>query len=119
MPVTAVSNTLSTKGPGNNYIKWSSVINGNTGAAVQLSGFFDVTVQITGTFGGATCTIQGSMDNINWATLNDKQGIALGLTAAGMKRVQEFPLYIRPSVASGDGTTLLTIQINAIRFKSA
>jgi len=93
-------------------IGWTGLLNGDTGEAIELVDYADRTATITGTFGtGGSITMQGSNDNSNWFSLTDPQGNAITKTAAGMEIIVEAPLYIRPSVTAGDGTTSLTVQI--------
>ena len=75
----------------------------------------DKTVHITGTAGsGLSIKIEGSNDNSNWVTLTDPQGSALIFTAIDkISVVQENPLYIRPNVTAGDGSTSITVIISA------
>lgn len=81
--------------------------NADTGIASNISRWADRTVHVTGTFGGATVTIQGSNDNTNWVTLNDTNGAALTFTAAGMKIMAENPSYTRAITSGGAGTTVV------------
>lgn len=93
-------------------IGWTGLLNGDTGAAVEMVDFADKTVTFTGTFGaGGTIKLQGSNDNSNWFDMTDGQGNAISKTAAGMELVAEGPRYIRPSVTAGDGTTSLAAQV--------
>jgi hypothetical protein len=72
--------------------------------------FIERCVTVHGTFGaGGSITIQGSNDGTNWFALTDPQGNALTKTAAAIEQVLESPLYIRPLVTAGDGTTSLTV----------
>jgi hypothetical protein len=93
-------------------IGWTGLLNGDTGAAVEMVDYADKTVTITGTFGtGGSVTLQGSNDGTNWFALTDPQANAITKTAAGMEAVLEAPRYIQPSVTAGDGTTSLAVQI--------
>lgn len=93
-------------------IGWTGLLNGDTGAAVELVDYADKTVTITGTFGtGGTLVLQGSNDGTNWFSLTDPQANAISKTAAAMEIVLEAPRYIRPNVTAGDGTTSLTVQM--------
>lgn len=93
-------------------IGWTGLLNGDTGAAVELVDFADKTVTITGTFGtGGTLVLQGSNDGTNWFSLTDPQANAISKTAAAMEIVLEAPRYIRPNVTAGDGTTSLAVQM--------
>jgi len=93
-------------------IGWSGLLNGDTGAAVELIDYADKTVTITGTFGsGGSITLQGSNNGTNWFPLNDPSSTAITKTSAGMEAVLEGPRYIRPIVTAGDGTTNLAVQM--------
>jgi hypothetical protein len=80
--------------------------NADTGVAIDRTDFADRSVQVEGTFGAATVTIQGSNDGTNWETLRDPQGVALSFTSAGLKQILETTLYIRPVSSGGTGTAL-------------
>jgi len=71
-------------------------------------------VHVTGTFGGATVTMQGS--NIGttptYAALTTDGTTACSVaTSEAIKNVWENTYYVRPSVASGGGTTDLTVYL--------
>lgn len=89
-------------------VTWS-LGNADTGVPSAISRWADRTVHVTGTFGGATVTMQGSNDNTNWATLNDTSGSALTFTATGMKLIGENPIYIRAITAGGAGTAVVVV----------
>lgn len=61
----------------------------------------DKCVQITGSFGSGNVSIEGSNDGTNFEVLNDVQGNALTLSAAGLKQIAENPRYIRPGTPTG------------------
>ncbi len=83
---------------------WANMATNDDGAPIDYVGHADRTVQVFGTFGGATVTLQGSLDKTNWATLNDVQGNAIEITAGKIEAVTELPLWIRPLVTGGTGT---------------
>ena len=85
-------------------ITWETMGNADTGTSSSVPEYSDKTVQITGTFGGATVTLQGSNDDTNWTTLTDIQGTALAVTAADISLVAENPLYVRAITTGGTGT---------------
>lgn len=85
---------------------WETMGNADTGTPLQTVGAADKTVTVTGTFGSATVTIQGSNDGTNYLTLNDQSDNALALTAAGIALIAENPLYIRPVTSGGTGTDI-------------
>ena len=99
-------------------VTWTGLANGDDGSAYADVDFVDRTVQIQGTFGaGGSITIEGSNDGTTWFALTDPQGNAITKTAAGIEIVEEAPLYTRPRVTAGDGTTALTVVLLARRSR--
>lgn len=93
-------------------IGWSGLLNGDTGAPVEMVDYADKTATFTGTFGaGGSITLQGSNDGTNWFAMMDAQVTAIAKTSAAMELMVENPRYVRPSVTAGDGTTNLAVQI--------
>lgn len=100
-------------------VVWTDVTTGDTGAPVEVFGYNDRSVQVEGTFSGATCTIQGSLDAVltgsavsvagNYEALRDPSSTSLTFTTAGLKGVLEMVRTIRPSVAAGAGTLTVTM----------
>lgn len=92
---------------------WTPLTTTNTdGAPISYAsnGMGGVTFQVNGTFGvGGTLLVQGSNDGTNWYTLTDQANNPVSFSAAGLKTVRDQPLYIRPFVNAGDGTTSLTV----------
>lgn len=78
----------------------------DTGTPVQMTDYSDRSVQVEGTFGGATVTIQGSNDGVNWETLRDPLGNGLGFTAGGLKQVLEMTVFIRPQSNGGTASAI-------------
>lgn len=81
------------------------------GAPVLVGDFADMCVQIDGTFGTASCTLQGSNDGSNWYPLTDVQAAAITKSSAGLEQVAECPLYVRPLASSTDGTTSINVRL--------
>lgn len=88
------------------YAKWPAMGNADTGLAMDMGQYPDRTVGVTGTFGGATVTIQGSMDGTTWVTLNDFKGNALTITSANVSLIAESPIHLRAITSGGSGTTV-------------
>ena len=93
---------------------WTGLTTTNTDGgptSYASNGMGGVTVQITGTIGaGFGLSIQGSNDGVTWYTINDQANSPAAFTALGLKTIRDQPLYVRPLVTGGDGTT----SINAI-----
>lgn len=94
---------------------WSGVAAGDSCTPIRLGVYSDRTVQVEGTFGGATVAIQGSNDDVHYHTLTDPQGNALSFSAGGLETVMELPYFLKPTVSAGDGTTNLTITLSGRR----
>jgi hypothetical protein len=87
---------------------WSLTTADPTGDAVSSAEWADRTWQYSGTWGGATLTLQGSNDKSNWFTLdNAAGGTALTATANGGAASVELPLWVRPNLTTpGTGATV-------------
>lgn len=103
---------------------WTPLTTTNAdGAAIEMPGSADRTIQFTGTFGsGGTVILQGSnalapvaSTDADWFTLTDPQGNAISKTAASGEAVTELTRWIRPKVTAGDGTTSITARLLAKR----
>lgn len=91
---------------------WPTCANGDTGAPALVGDYADLCAQFDGTFGaGGTVVLQGSNDGASWFTLTDVQQAAISKTAAALEQVAECPLYIRPAVTAGDGTTSINVRL--------
>ena len=87
-------------------VTWANVAPGDVCVPVKLPEFDPVAFQAEGTIGGATVTLAGSLDGSNYHTLNDKTGAAISLTAAGMKSVEDHPMYCQPVLTNGTGSSM-------------
>lgn len=88
---------------------WANMAQDDDGAPVRLAVFSDRSIQVIGTFGGASVTIGGSNDGTNYHALTDTSGESLALTSATLKQIVELPVYIKPRIFGGNGTTNLTV----------
>jgi len=91
-------------------VTWANITNADSCSAVgqadRIVGFADRSVQVTGTFGGTTCSIQGSNDGTNFYSLHNPLGTALDITTAGLSAILEATRSIKPLLAGGSGSTL-------------
>jgi hypothetical protein len=88
---------------------WSGLAAADDGESVRLAVYSDRSIQVLGTFGGASITIGGSNDGVTFHALTDTSGTALTLTADCLKQIVELPVFLKPRVFGGDGTTNLTV----------
>lgn len=101
-------------------VTWTGLLNGDDGAPVALPSYGEKTFQLSGTLGaGGTLQIEGSNDGVTYSTLEDKQGVAATLAALAMVSVQDRPIYVRPRISAGDGTTSLSVIMAAHRTNIA
>ena len=103
---------------------WGPITQANAvGDWVSWPEFCGKTFHVYGTFGaGATLSIQGSNETVptngNAVVISNWQGTALQATTAGGNTAltaRDMPLWVRPSLAGGDGTTTLTVALAAHR----
>lgn len=90
---------------------WAGLAADDDGEPVRLAVYSDRSIQVAGTFGGASVTIGGSNDGVNYHALTGADGLPLMLTAAALKQIVELPIFIKPRVFGGDGSTSLTITL--------
>lgn len=117
-----VNATSSTPGAGDGSVylyTWALTTANPDGAPIQSPEWIDRFWQGTGTFGGATLSLQGSNDNVNWFSLSNAAGGAtVALTASGAATTIENPLYVRPNLTVvGIGATV-TVQMLCRRSTS-
>jgi hypothetical protein len=115
-----VSHTLTPyeTGPRATLVVWTPLTSTNVdGNAYETPVFVDKSVQVLGTFGGATVTIQGanvfSPTASDWDTLHKVDNTNLTFTAAGIFTVLDNVVAIRPLLSGGDGTTSITVRLLA------
>ena len=90
-------------------IEWANLKQGDDGSSFSGVDLPDKTIQVKGTFGGTTVTLEDDDDN----TLDDHLGNALSFTSKGCKLVAQNPGDINPKLTGGDGTTDITVTIYA------
>src|SRR5258708_26883719 len=79
---------------------------GDVGQPLQRTDLADRSVQVTGTFAGATIVLEGSNDGTNYFTLSNPASAALSFTAAGLMQVNQPTAWVRPRVTLGNGASL-------------
>ena len=74
---------------------------------IESAQWADRSVQIAGTYGTSTVTIEGSNDGTNYATLNDAQGNALSaINADKIEQMLEVTRYLRAKIVGGTSCSL-------------
>lgn len=90
---------------------------GEDGAAVSLPRHSDRSVQIAGVFDGATITIEGTLDGIDWGPLNDQSDNKLRFSSypAGdttiIEAIAQAVISVRPKTTGGGASTALRITL--------
>lgn len=82
---------------------WADIDAGDTGSPAVLSDEGPLDVQIVGTIGTSAATLEGSMDNTNWATITLSP---TPLVAATISRASQRALFIRPALGAGTGVDI-------------
>ena len=87
-------------------ILWETMGNADSGSPILIGECPDGSIQVVGTFGGATIVLQGSNDGTNWVTLTDEIQSPVSFTSAGLKMFLPRVWKIRPTTSGGTGTDL-------------
>ena len=95
-------------GGANALFTWVGMSAGDDGRAVEYSEFADRSVQFSGVFSGASVSLQGSNDGVNWHILTDPLGAPITRTVASLAAVTEMTRFVRPVIAGGTGSTAIT-----------
>lgn len=91
---------------------WAGLSANDDGEPVRLAVYSDRSIQVSGAFGGASVTIGGSNDGETYHALTDTSGEPLTLTAGALKQIVELPVFLKPRVFGGDGTTNLKVVLS-------
>lgn len=91
---------------------WTPLTEADTCRAVALPAHSDKSVHASGTFGGASVSVQGSNNSgASFVALNDAAtGTPVAITAEAIKAVLENTQQIKP-VAAGGAAQILTISM--------
>lgn len=99
---------LPARQPGGVFVTWPGIANGGAGQPLQLGAWNRAYFAASGTFGsGGSVQVEGSNDGATWTKLSPAALTGAGLFAA--LGAVEMPLYVRPHVTAGDGTTAITV----------
>ena len=108
----SISPSKSEKGPWHQVYKWTPVTENDTCVAVKLERpFYAYGLQVSGTFGGATITLHGSIDGTNYVALKDADANNVAVTSAGISGSgRDMVLYLKP-VTSGGTSSSVTVSV--------
>lgn len=86
----------------------SALATGDESRAVNINnGDVDISVQLFGTVGGSTVTVQGSLDGTQFNTLDDGYGVTMSYTALGIcKPVGPAVCHLKIVVTGGTGVSV-------------
>jgi hypothetical protein len=91
---------------------WAGMLADDDGEAVRLAVYSDRSIQIAGELGGAVVTIGGSNDGETYHALTSTSGETLTFTEGGLKQIVELPIFLKPRVFGGDGTTNVKVVLS-------
>jgi len=101
------------RAPFANVWTWADVTESDTFEPVMIERqLFAYSMQVSGTFGGASVALHGSIDGTNYVALTDSSGTAFAVTADGIVSGGDLVKYLKP-VATGGTSQSLTISIIA------
>lgn len=108
-----ITPTLNTTITGVPRVIWEGAATGDTLNPFTVTQQYGLaaSVQVVGTFGGATVKLQVSNDGTNWADASDVLGNAISLTATGYFEFSLSAAYIRPAITSGSGNDIDVIVV--------
>lgn len=83
----------------------------STGDALTFPTHADKTIQVYGTFGSGTLTLEGANHPTSptWAALTNQGDNTIALTAAGIELVSQNPYQIRPNLTGSTDATITVI----------
>ena len=84
-------------------VNWTGIATGDTINSYAIPEELGVSgcVQITGTFGGATVSMEVSNDGDTWFVLKDANNAVITVTANGFADFSTAAIYIRPVISGG------------------
>lgn len=84
---------------------WSNMNTGDTAVEVKAAAYPFKSAAVSGTLSASNAiVIYGSNDGVMYFPLTDQANNTLAFTAAGIKKIEQTPMYIRP-VVSGTVTS--------------
>ena len=90
-------------------VQWVGVGVGDTCEPVELGTYSDRSIQLSGTLGTASISLQGSLTGDAYETLLDHNGVPVSLDCNGVRQLSVLTRYAKPVVSDADGTTDITV----------
>lgn len=89
-------------------VTWNDIVTGDTITTLPIAAQAAVAgaVQIGGTFGGATVTLQASNDGVTYFTMKDLTGVSISTATAALFEFTTAAMYVRPAVTSGSANAV-------------
>lgn len=89
---------------------WTLTQTNTDGQPITAHEYGDRTLQMTGTFGTGTFTLEGA--NVGtYTVLTDPQGNGISKTAAAIEQVMEVPRYTRPNSTGSSGAESVVVTL--------
>lgn len=97
---------------------WTPLGVGDKGDKVGCARYADRSISASGTFGGATVTMQGTntLDpaEADWVPIRDGIGDPITFTSNGLLEVLPLSLWIRPVITGGSGTSVTVLLLGKL-----
>lgn len=108
-----VSPVVKRTAKGTPYVIWEGIVTGDTLVALELVDGWGTagSVQISGTFGGATVKLQHGNDNSTFLDAKDVSGATVSATANAIFEISLSSAYFRPAIASGSANDVDVILV--------
>lgn len=92
-------------------VQWPNVASGDTCAPIELCKYSERSIQLSGTLGPATISLDGSLTGDVYETLLDHNGVPVSLDCNGVRQLSVLTRYAKPVITGADGTTSVTITV--------
>lgn len=108
-----VSPVVKRTAKGTSYIIWEGIVTGDTLNSFELVEGWGTagSVQISGTFGGATVKLQHCNDDSTFLDAKDVNNAAVSATADAIFEISLSSAYFRPAIASGSANDVDVILV--------
>lgn len=94
-------------------VRWAGIAPGDTGVPYLVRNRYGFvgSIQISGTFGGATVTLEQSNDGTTWFPAVDTLGASISATAAEITEISLASIYLKPVITGGAGSDVNVIAV--------